>query len=170
MSIEESNEHTPVLQAVIVTEPLILSVEDRVGPNKDDVLGRCMFPLQYVDRRLDHKAINTRRFNLKKHVLVVEGEKKKFVYSPNNDARDQASELETKVLVDGKQDDAKVVKVVGLADEQNSDEPNVLVGNGVIGVGCFNDKYIKKKNIEAVIQRRLWDLEIKSVFQDNTLR
>nr|GEX67618.1 ubiquitin-60S ribosomal protein L40 [Tanacetum cinerariifolium] len=94
----------------------------------------------------------------------------RFVYSPNNDARDQASELETKVLVDGKQDDAKVVKVVGLADEQNSDEPNVLGGNGVIGVGRFNDKYIKKKNIEAAIQRRLWDPEIKSVFQDNTLR
>ncbi|GKE44748.1 hypothetical protein Tco_1472032, partial [Tanacetum coccineum] len=41
----------------------------------------------------------------------------------DNDARDQASELETKVLVDGKQDDAKVV---GMAEEQNSDEPNVL--------------------------------------------
>ncbi|GJR27032.1 hypothetical protein Tco_1103264 [Tanacetum coccineum] len=53
----------------------------------------------------------------------------------DNNARDQASELETKVLMDGKQDEAKVVKVVGVADEQNSDEPNVLEGNGVIGVG-----------------------------------
>nr|GFB99629.1 FT-interacting protein 1-like [Tanacetum cinerariifolium] len=60
-------------------EPLISSVEDRVGPNKDDVLGRCMLTLQYVERRLDHKAINTRRFNLEKHVLMVEGEKKKAV-------------------------------------------------------------------------------------------
>nr|GEX37882.1 AIG1-like protein [Tanacetum cinerariifolium] len=50
----------------------------------------------------------------------------------DNDARDQASELETNVLVDGKQDDSKVV---GVAEEQNSDEPNVLEGNGVIGVG-----------------------------------
>ncbi|GJY84617.1 FT-interacting protein 1-like protein [Tanacetum coccineum] len=58
-------------------EPLILSVEDRIGPNKDDVLGRCMLPLQYVERRLGHKAINTRPFNLEKHVMVVEGEKKK---------------------------------------------------------------------------------------------
>ncbi|GKE69149.1 hypothetical protein Tco_1527221, partial [Tanacetum coccineum] len=42
-------------------------------------------------------------------------------------------ELETTVLVDGKEDDAKVVaKVVVVADEQNSDEPNVLEGNGVI--------------------------------------
>nr|GEZ90771.1 AIG1-like protein [Tanacetum cinerariifolium]GFC03782.1 AIG1-like protein [Tanacetum cinerariifolium] len=30
----------------------------------------------------------------------------------DNDARDQASEMEMKVLVDGKQDEAKVVKVV----------------------------------------------------------
>nr|GEW34455.1 FT-interacting protein 1-like [Tanacetum cinerariifolium] len=60
-------------------EPSILSVEDRVGPNKDDILGRCKLPLQYVERRLDHKAINTRRFNLKKHVMVVDGEKKKEV-------------------------------------------------------------------------------------------
>ncbi|GKD67660.1 hypothetical protein Tco_1321750 [Tanacetum coccineum] len=60
-------------------ESLILSVEDRVGPNKDDLLGRCMLPLQHVERRLDHKAINTRRFNLEKHVMVMEGEKKKEV-------------------------------------------------------------------------------------------
>nr|GEY42372.1 JmjC domain-containing protein [Tanacetum cinerariifolium] len=99
----------------------------------------------------------------------------------------QDLELETKVLVDGKQDDVKVVKVVGVAGHQNSDEPNVLKGNRVIGVGvnennkgvdkevqysvytlhvlipflkCLNDKYIKKKKIEAAIQRRLWDLEI----------
>ncbi|GJS31643.1 hypothetical protein Tco_0492263 [Tanacetum coccineum] len=52
----------------------------------------------------------------------------------DNDARDQVSELEMKVLVDGKQDEAKVVKVVVVAVEQNIDEPNVE-GNGVIGVG-----------------------------------
>ncbi|GJV05313.1 hypothetical protein Tco_1338882 [Tanacetum coccineum] len=51
-------------------EPLILSVEDRVGPNKDDVLGRCMLPLQCADRRLDHKAINIRWFNLEKMFMV----------------------------------------------------------------------------------------------------
>ncbi|GKE36327.1 hypothetical protein Tco_1459732, partial [Tanacetum coccineum] len=44
----------------------------------------------------------------------------------DNDTRDQASELETKVLVDGKQDEAKVVRVVVVADEQNINEPNVL--------------------------------------------
>ncbi|GJZ73219.1 hypothetical protein Tco_0637365 [Tanacetum coccineum] len=86
--------------------------------------------------------------------------------------------------------------MVGAADEQNNDEPNVLEGNEVIGVGVneinkgvdkevqysvytlhvlipflkrLNDKYIKKKKMEAVIQRRLWDLGIK-IFLDNTLR
>nr|GEX69003.1 FT-interacting protein 1-like [Tanacetum cinerariifolium] len=73
------NEDLMFVAAEPFEEPSILSVEDRVGPNKDDVLGRCIIPLQYVDRRLDHKAINTRWFNLEKHVMVVEGEKKKEV-------------------------------------------------------------------------------------------
>ncbi|GKE50945.1 hypothetical protein Tco_1486101 [Tanacetum coccineum] len=100
-------------------------------------------------------------------------------YPNDNDARDQASEL---VLVDGKQDDAKVV---GVANEQNSDEPNMVEGIGEINVGAneknkgvdkevqysvyilhvlisflkhLNDKYIKKKKMEAEIQRRIWRL------------
>ncbi|GJZ31832.1 retrotransposon-related protein [Tanacetum coccineum] len=112
----------------------------------------------------------------------------------DNDARDQASELETKVLVDGKQDEAKVV---GVANEQNSDEPNVLEGNEIMDVGVnennkgvdkevqypvytlhvfipllkrLNDKHIKKKNIETAIQRRLWDSGIKIIFLYITLR
>ncbi|GKA05612.1 hypothetical protein Tco_0684732, partial [Tanacetum coccineum] len=84
MSREEGDKRAPGLQALIVAEPLILSDEDRVGPNKDDVLGRCMLPLQYVDRRLDHKAIKTRRFNLEKHGMAVEGEKKKEVKFASN--------------------------------------------------------------------------------------
>ncbi|GKB75172.1 hypothetical protein Tco_0936584 [Tanacetum coccineum] len=115
----------------------------------------------------------------------------------NTGVQVQDLELETKVLVDGKQDDVKVVKVVGVTGHQNSNEPNVLKGNGVIGVRVnknnkgddkevqysvyalhvliqllmrLNDKYIKKKKMEAIIQRILWDLKIKSVFQDNTLR
>ncbi|GKC18558.1 hypothetical protein Tco_1020708 [Tanacetum coccineum] len=83
----------------------------------------------------------------------------------DNDARDQASELKTKVLVDGKQDEAKVVKVVGVADEQNINEPNVLEGNRVIGVGRLNDKHIKKKKMEAAIQRRLWIPELRVLFK-----
>ena len=57
-----------------------------------------------------------------------------------------------KVLMNGKQDDAKVVKVVGVADEQNSDEPNVLEGNEVIGVGVNeNNKRVDKEVQYSVI-------------------
>ncbi|GKA13563.1 hypothetical protein Tco_0693209 [Tanacetum coccineum] len=34
----------------------------------------------------------------------------------------------------------------------------------------LNDKHIKKKKMEATIQRRIWDPGIKSDFQDNNLR
>ncbi|KAG9134749.1 hypothetical protein Leryth_001063 [Lithospermum erythrorhizon] len=59
-------------------EPLILSVVDRVAPNKDEALGICAIPLQYVDRRLDHRPTNPKWYNLEKHV-IVDGEKKKEV-------------------------------------------------------------------------------------------
>ncbi|XP_057547890.1 FT-interacting protein 3 [Amaranthus tricolor] len=72
------NEDLMFVAAEPFEEPLILSVEDRVGPNKDEVLGRCAIPLQYVDRRLDHKPILSKWFNLEKHI-IVDGEKKKEV-------------------------------------------------------------------------------------------
>nr|GEY85540.1 histone-lysine N-methyltransferase family member SUVH9-like [Tanacetum cinerariifolium] len=43
----------------------------------------------------------------------------------DNDAQDQVSKLEMKVLVDGKQDEAKAVKLVVVAVEQNIDKPYV---------------------------------------------
>ncbi|XP_074317762.1 FT-interacting protein 3-like isoform X2 [Silene latifolia] len=58
-------------------EPLLLSVEDRVGPGKDDSLGVCMIPLQNLQRRWDHKPVNTRWYNLEKHI-IVDGEKKEI--------------------------------------------------------------------------------------------
>ncbi|GJY88516.1 retrotransposon-related protein [Tanacetum coccineum] len=94
----------------------------------------------------------------------------------DNDARDQVSESKMKVLADGKQDEVKVVKVMVVAVEQNIDEPGVLEGNGVIGVGVnnegvqysvsalqvlilllmrLNDRHIKKKKMKAAIQRRI---------------
>lgn len=72
------NEDLMFVAAEPFEEPLILSVEDRVAPNKDEVLGRCAISLQYVERRLDHRPINTKWFNLEKHVLI-DGEKKKEV-------------------------------------------------------------------------------------------
>ncbi|GJY21499.1 hypothetical protein Tco_0394065 [Tanacetum coccineum] len=60
------------------------------------------------------------------------------------DARDQASEL---VLVDGKQDGAEVV---GVADDQNSNEPDVLENNGVIGVEVNENNEGSKGILEDV--------------------
>ncbi|GMH08194.1 hypothetical protein Nepgr_010034 [Nepenthes gracilis] len=86
------NEDLMFVAAEPFEEALILSVEDRVGPNKDEVLGRCAISLQYVDRRFDHKPVNTRWFNLEKHVLV-EGEKKKETKF--------ASRIHTRICLEG---------------------------------------------------------------------
>ncbi|KAK7274486.1 hypothetical protein RIF29_15578 [Crotalaria pallida] len=47
-------------------EPLILSVEDRVGPNKDETIGNVVIPLTKVDKRADDRVIRTRWYNLEK--------------------------------------------------------------------------------------------------------
>ncbi|KAI3840053.1 hypothetical protein MKW92_014275 [Papaver armeniacum] len=70
------NEDMMFVAAEPFEEHLVLSVEDRVAPNKDEVLGKCVIPLQNVARRLDHKPVLTKWFNLEKHILV-DGEKKK---------------------------------------------------------------------------------------------
>ncbi|KOM50774.1 hypothetical protein LR48_Vigan08g160100 [Vigna angularis] len=85
-----SNEDLMLVAAEPFEDPLILTVEDRVGPNKDEILGRCVIHLQIVQRRLDHKPVNSRWFNLEKHA-VVEGEKEsKF-----------ASKIHLRVCLDG---------------------------------------------------------------------
>ncbi|GJY90183.1 hypothetical protein Tco_0505379 [Tanacetum coccineum] len=65
----------------------------------------------------------------------------------------QDLELETKVLVDGKQDEVKVVKVVGVAGHQNSDEPNVLKGQGHIE-GVRNDTPVDMHRENGVTRPR----------------
>ncbi|KAK9128563.1 hypothetical protein Syun_017360 [Stephania yunnanensis] len=70
------NEDLMFVAAEPFEEQLLLSVDDRVAPNKDEVLGKCAIPLHNVQRRLDHKPVNTRWYNLEKHI-IVEGEKKK---------------------------------------------------------------------------------------------
>lgn len=74
------NEDLMFVAAEPFEEPLFLTVEDRVASNKDEVLGKCTITLQNVQRRLDHKPVNTRWFNLEKHVLV-EGEKKETKFA-----------------------------------------------------------------------------------------
>ncbi|XP_010479644.1 PREDICTED: FT-interacting protein 1-like isoform X2 [Camelina sativa] len=75
------NEDLMFVVAEPFEEPLILSVEDRVAPNKDEVLGRCAVPLQYLDKRFDHRPVNSRWFNLEKHVIMEGGEKKEIKFA-----------------------------------------------------------------------------------------
>ncbi|OAY77160.1 Protein QUIRKY [Ananas comosus] len=64
----------------VVAEPfeeqLIISVEDRVSPRKDDVLGRVALPLTLFEKRLDHRPfVHSRWFDLEKFGIgVLEGE------------------------------------------------------------------------------------------------
>ncbi|KAL2552981.1 C2 calcium/lipid-binding plant phosphoribosyltransferase family protein [Forsythia ovata] len=59
---------------------LILLVEDRVGPNKDEILGRVVIPLATVERRADNRLVPSRWFNLQKSSSdeVEESKKDKF--------------------------------------------------------------------------------------------
>ncbi|GJU05841.1 hypothetical protein Tco_1122271 [Tanacetum coccineum] len=78
----------------------------------------------------------------------------------DNVGRDQASELEMKVLVDG----------VGINKNNKRVDKEVQYSVRTLPVLIPflerpNDQYIKKKNMEVVIQRRLWDPGIKIFFR-----
>lgn len=49
-------------------EPLILSVEDRVGPNKDETIGTLVIPLNTVVRRADDRFVPSKWYHLEKSV------------------------------------------------------------------------------------------------------
>ncbi|XP_008243596.1 PREDICTED: LOW QUALITY PROTEIN: protein QUIRKY [Prunus mume] len=65
---------------------------DRVGSGKDEILGKCVIALQNVQRRLDHKPVNTRWFNLEKH-MIIDGEQKKDIKF--------ASRIHLRICLDG---------------------------------------------------------------------
>ncbi|CAD6336270.1 unnamed protein product [Miscanthus lutarioriparius] len=70
------NEDLMFVAAEPFEEHLILSVEDRVAPGKDEVIGRTIISLQHVPRRLDHRLLTSQWYNLEKHV-IIDGEHKK---------------------------------------------------------------------------------------------
>ncbi|KAL1328924.1 hypothetical protein HN51_046106 [Arachis hypogaea] len=61
-------------------EPLLLSIEDRVGPNKDETIGNVVIHLTKVERRADDRPIRTRWYDLEKSMSSAmdseEGKKK----------------------------------------------------------------------------------------------
>ncbi|KAH0974817.1 hypothetical protein GBA52_016716 [Prunus armeniaca] len=80
----------------VASEPfedhLVISVEDRVGPGKDEIIGRVILPLNSVDRRADDRLIHSRWFNLEKPVVVDIDQLKKEKFS---------SRLHLRVCLDG---------------------------------------------------------------------
>ncbi|KAG6636812.1 FT-interacting protein 7 [Carya illinoinensis] len=75
------NEDLLFVAAEPFEDHLVLSVEDRVGPGKDEIIGRVIIPLSSVDRRVDDRMIPSRWFNLEKPVAVDVDQLKKEKFS-----------------------------------------------------------------------------------------
>ncbi|KAM3736028.1 hypothetical protein ACB098_10G132100 [Castanea mollissima] len=76
------NEDLLFVAAEPFEDHLVISVEDRVGPGKDEIIGRVIIPLSSVDKRADDRMIHSRWFNLEKPIaLDVDQLKKEKFYS-----------------------------------------------------------------------------------------
>ncbi|MQL72766.1 hypothetical protein Taro_005126 [Colocasia esculenta] len=79
------NEEFLFVAAEPYEEPLVVTVEDRVGPNKDETMGRLILPVGFAPRRVDHtKLVDSRWFNLEKPSAPAaegEGEKKEVKFA-----------------------------------------------------------------------------------------
>ncbi|XP_057541782.1 FT-interacting protein 1-like [Amaranthus tricolor] len=60
------NEDLVFVVAEPFEEQLVLTVEDHIHPTKDDVLGKIMLPVNVFEKRLDHRPVHSRWFNLEK--------------------------------------------------------------------------------------------------------
>ncbi|OVA05221.1 C2 calcium-dependent membrane targeting [Macleaya cordata] len=62
----------------VVSEPMddriIITVEDRVGPDKHEILGKLILPIYVATPRHDNTLVNPRWFNLEKHSSGTEDE------------------------------------------------------------------------------------------------
>ncbi|XP_052170169.1 FT-interacting protein 3-like [Diospyros lotus] len=88
------NEDLMFVAAEPFEEHLILTVEDRIGPNKDEVLGKAIIPLNTVERRADDRIVHSQWYNLQKpssdDVEPTKKDKGKF-----------ASKLHLRICLDG---------------------------------------------------------------------
>ena len=73
------NEDLVFVAAEPFEEQLVLTVEDRVSPTKDEILGRIVLPLTVFEKRLDHRPVHSRWFNMERFGFAVleGGEKRK---------------------------------------------------------------------------------------------
>ncbi|XP_040992419.1 FT-interacting protein 1-like [Juglans microcarpa x Juglans regia] len=72
------NEDLVFVAAEPFEEQLFITIEDRMHPSKDEVLGKISLPLDTFERRLDHRAVHSRWFNLEKFGFgVLEADRRK---------------------------------------------------------------------------------------------
>ncbi|KAL2902499.1 FT-interacting protein 1 [Bienertia sinuspersici] len=86
------NEDLLFVAAEPFDDHLVITVEDRVAPGKDEIIGRVTVPLTQIDRRADDRLIPTRWFHLEKLVAVDVDQLKKEKF---------ASRLHCRVCLDG---------------------------------------------------------------------
>ncbi|KAM7260382.1 hypothetical protein ACFE04_016123 [Oxalis oulophora] len=86
------NEDLLFVAAEPFEDHLVLTVEDRVGPGKDEIIGRVIIPLSAVEKRADDRMIPSRWFNLEKPVAIDVDQLKKDKFS---------SRIHLRVCLDG---------------------------------------------------------------------
>lgn len=88
------NEDMMFVAAEPFEDHLILTVEDRVGPNKDETIGKVVIPLHSVEKRADDRVVHTRWFNLEKSMSAA--------LDGDNAKKDKfSSRLHLRVCLDG---------------------------------------------------------------------
>ncbi|KAL5858954.1 hypothetical protein ACOSQ3_000250 [Xanthoceras sorbifolium] len=71
------NEDLIFVAAEPFEEQLALTVENKVTPAKDEIMGRIILPLTIFERRLDHRPVHSKWFNLEKFGFgALEGDKR----------------------------------------------------------------------------------------------
>lgn len=86
------NEDLMLVAAEPFEDYLILTVEDRVGPSKEEILGKVYIPLDTVAKRADDRIVHSQWFNLQKPSSTNVEETKKDKFS---------SRLHLRVCLDG---------------------------------------------------------------------
>ncbi|XP_008231334.1 PREDICTED: protein QUIRKY-like isoform X1 [Prunus mume] len=72
------NEDLVFVAAEPFEEQLVITVEDRVHPSKDEVLGKISMPIDMFEKRLDHRPVHSRWFNLEKYGFgILEPDRRK---------------------------------------------------------------------------------------------
>ncbi|KAJ8748802.1 hypothetical protein K2173_011358 [Erythroxylum novogranatense] len=61
------NEDLVFVVAEPFEEQLLITVEDRLHPSRDDILGKISLPLTMFEKRLDHRPLHSQWFNLEKY-------------------------------------------------------------------------------------------------------